>query len=252
MTVKVQDLNNEIRSLLKQFKLPDIYEKYDEEILAAVDKNLGYREFLHRLLKIEEDGKKKRLTQRNINKACFDSNKTIESFDFSFPKNINRSKILDLLTLSFMDKKENLVFLGPPGVGKSHLAVSIGMKACECGKTVLFSNAIELVEDLHNAIMSGTLKQKFSRLSKIDLLIIDDIGYLKMDKEKESIFFQLIRQRYEKSSLIVTTNLPFNRWDEIFTSELAASAVLDRLLHHSHVISITGDSYRVNRQFEED
>jgi len=184
MTVKVQDLNNEIRSLLKQFKLPDIYEKYDEEILAAVDKNLGYREFLHRLLKIEEDGKKKRLTQRNIKKACFDSNKTIESFDFSFPKNINRSKILDLLTLSFMDKKENLVFLGPPGVGKSHLAVSIGMKACECGKTVLFSNAIELVEDLHNAIMSGTLKQKFSRLSKIDLLIIDDIGYLKMDKEK--------------------------------------------------------------------
>jgi DNA replication protein DnaC len=151
-----------------------------------------------------------------------------------------------------MDKEENLIFLGPPGVGKSHLAVSVGMKACECGKTVLFSNAIELVEDLHNAIISGTLKQKFSRLSKVDLLIIDDIGYLKMDKEKESIFFQLIRQRYEKSSLIVTTNLPFNRWDEIFTSELAASAVLDRLLHHSHVISITGDSYRVNRQFEED
>jgi DNA replication protein DnaC len=251
MTVKVNQLNTEIRSLLKQFKLPDIYEKYDEEVQAAIDKKLGYREFLYRLLKIEEEGKKKRLKERNIKKACFDGYKTIEDFDFNFPNSINQPKILDLSTLSFMDKSENLVFVGPPGVGKSHLAVSLGLKACESGKSVLFVNAIDLVDDLYNAIKNGTLKQKFVRLSKIDLIIIDDIGYLKMDKEKESIFFQLIRQRYEKSSLIVTTNLPFNRWDEIFTSELAASAVLDRLLHHSHVISITGDSYRVNRHIEE-
>ena len=251
MTVKVNQLNTEIRSLLKQFKLPDIYEKYDEEVQAAIDAKLGYREFLYRLLKIEEEGKKKRLKERNIKKACFDGYKTIEAFDFNFPNSINQSKILDLATLSFMDKSENLVFVGPPGVGKSHLAVSLGLKACESGKSVLFVNAIDLVDDLYSAIKAGTLKQKFVRLSKIDLIIIDDIGYLKMDKEKESIFFQLIRQRYEKSSLIVTTNLPFNRWDEIFTSELAASAVLDRLLHHSHVISITGDSYRVNRHIKE-
>ena len=125
------------------------------------------------------------------------------------------------------------------------------MKACEKGKSVLFVNAIDLMDELYNAISLGTLKQKFIKLSKIDLLIIDDMNYLKMDKEKESIFFQLIRQRYEKSSLIITTNLPFNKWDEIFTSELAATAVLDRLLHHSHVISITGDSHRVNRHFKE-
>jgi len=125
------------------------------------------------------------------------------------------------------------------------------MKACEKGKSVLFVNAIDLMDELYNSISLGTLKQKFIKLSKVNLLIIDDIGYLKMDKEKESIFFQLIRQRYEKSSLIVTTNLPFNKWDEIFTSELAATAVLDRLLHHSHIISITGDSHRVNRHFKE-
>jgi len=252
MTAKPSDLNLQIRSLLKQFKLPDIYEKYDQEVQTAIDKNIGYREFLHRLLKIEEEGKKRRLAERNIKKACFDRIKSIEDFDFNFPDSINRTKILDLATLSFMDKNENLVFIGPPGVGKSHLAIAIGLKACEKGKSVLFVNAIELVDDLYDAIQAGTLKQKFVKLSKIDLIIIDDIGYLKMDKEKESIFFQLIRQRYEKSSLIVTTNLPFNRWDEIFTSELAASAVLDRLLHHSHVISITGDSYRVNRHIEED
>lgn len=251
MAAKTSELNIEIRNLLKQFKLPDIYERYDEEIQAAADSNIGYREFLYRLLKIEEKGKKRRLTERNIKKACFDKPKSIEGFDFNFPDSINKSKILDLATLSFMDKNENLVFIGPPGVGKSHLAVAVGLKACEKGKSVLFVNAIELVDDLYNAIQAGTLKQKFAKLSKIDLIIIDDIGYLKMDKEKESIFFQLIRQRYEKSSLIVTTNLPFNRWDEVFTSELAASAVLDRLLHHSHVISITGDSYRVNRHIEE-
>ncbi len=251
MTAKTSELNLEIRRLLKQFKLPDIYERYDQEVQAAIDNNIGYREFLYKLLKIEVEGKKRRLTERNIKKACFDRLKSIEDFDFHFPGSINKSKILDLATLSFMDKNENLVFIGPPGVGKSHLAVAIGLKACEKGKSVLFVNAIELVDDLYNAIQNGTLKQKFVKLSKIDLIIIDDIGYLKMDKEKESIFFQLIRQRYEKSSLIVTTNLPFNRWDEIFTSELAASAVLDRLLHHSHVISITGDSYRVNRHIEE-
>lgn len=251
MAVKINEINTEIRSLLKQFKLPDIYEKYDNEVQAAIDSNLGYREFLYRLLKIEEEGKRCRLKEKNIKKACFDGYKTIEDFDFNFPNSINQSKILDLTTLSFMDKNQNLVFIGPPGVGKSHLAVAIGLKACESGKSVLFVNAIELVDDLYNAIKAGTLKQKFAKLSKIDLIIIDDIGYLKMDKEKESIFFQLIRQRYEKSSLIVTTNLPFNRWDEIFTSELAASAVLDRLLHHSHIISITGDSYRVNRHMEE-
>jgi DNA replication protein DnaC len=104
---------------------------------------------------------------------------------------------------------------------------------------------------LSECLEKGTLRQRLKKLSKVDLLIIDDLGYLKMDKEKESIFFQLIRQRYEKKSLIVTTNLPFNRWDEIFTNELAAAAVLDRLLHHAHVISISGDSYRVNKKLEE-
>jgi DNA replication protein DnaC len=244
-------MNSEINRLLKQFKLPDIHDRYDDEVQAAVENNIGHREFLYKILKVEEQGKMDRLRIKNIKNAHFDSQKTIDEFDFNFPENINKTEVIDLLTLSFMDKKENIIFIGPPGLGKSHLSVSIGMKACEKGKSVFFVNAIDLMDDLYNAIRLGTLKQKFNKLSKVDLLIIDDMGYLKMDKEKESIFFQLIRQRYEKSSLIVTTNLPFNKWDEIFTSELAATAVLDRLLHHSHIISITGDSHRVNRHFKE-
>lgn len=244
-------MNTEINRLLKQFKLPDMYDRYSDEVQSAVENNIGHREFLYKLLKVEEQGKMNRLRIRNIKNAHFDSQKTIEDFDFNFPKNINKTEVIDLITLSFMDKKENIVFIGPPGLGKSHLSVSIGMKACEKGKSVLFVNAIDLMDELYAAIGVGNLKQKFIKLSKVDLLIIDDVGYLKMNKEKESIFFQLIRQRYEKKSLILTTNLPFDKWDEIFTSELAATAVLDRLLHHAHVISITGDSHRVNRHFEE-
>jgi len=246
------DINTDIQMLLKQFKLPDMNDRYDEEIQAAIENKLSYREFLYKLLKVEEDGKMERLRLRNIKNAHFDSLKTMDDFDFSFPESINQSKIQDFETLSFMDKKENLVFVGPPGVGKSHLVTSIGIKACEHGKTVLFVNAIDLMNDLHKARTEGTLKQNLIKLSKVNLLIIDEVGYLKMDKENESIFFQLIRQRYEKSSLIITTNLTFNRWDEVFTSELAATAILDRLLHHSHVISITGDSYRVKRHLEEE
>jgi DNA replication protein DnaC len=240
-----ENIDFEITRLLKQFKLPDILRSYDEEIQMAINDNVSPREFLYRLLKIEEVGKRSRLKEKNIKNAGFEIHTTFEEFDFKFQPSINENKIRDLGTLNFIAKKENLVFIGPPGVGKSHLSTAIGIRACEQGKTVLFKNAIELVDNLYEAYVEGTLKTAFKMLSTIDLLIIDDLGYLKMNKEKESIFFQLIRQRYEKSSLIITTNLPFNRWDEVFTSEVAATAVLDRILHHCHVISITGNSYRV-------
>lgn len=240
-------VDEDIKRLLKQFKLPDILAAYDDEIKNAADIGISHRELLHRLLKIEEKGKNKRLAEKNIKNVKFDSYKTIEEFNFKFQPSLNESKIKDLATLSFLDKKENVVFIGPPGVGKSHLSTSLGIKACERGKTVLFVNAIEFMDTLEKAYIDGSLKQQFKKLSRLDLLIIDELGYLKLDKEKESIFFQLIRHRYEKNSLILTTNLPFSQWGEIFTSEVAATAVLDRLLHHAHVISITGDTYRVNR-----
>ena len=119
------------------------------------------------------------------------------------------------------------------------------MKACEAGKKVLFVNAVEFISELAKNAANGTLKTLFKKLARIDLIAIDELGYLKMDKEKESLFFQFIRHRYEKNALIITTNLPFERWGEIFTSQLAATAILDRLVHHSHIVSITGDSYRV-------
>ncbi|MBM7616352.1 IS21-like element helper ATPase IstB [Alkaliphilus hydrothermalis] len=237
-----------LENLLKKFKLLDIRDKYEEEIQLAIEKNLSYREFLANLLMIEEMGKKERLKMRNVKAANFESLKTLDQFDFSFPKTINMAKIKDLQTLTFLEKKENVILIGPPGVGKSHIATSLGIRACEEGKKVLFIPATRLIDELDAAYERKTLKQAFKRLSKIDLLIVDELGHMKLDKEKESIFFQLIRQRYEKNSLIITTNLPLGSWDEIFTSKLAATAILDRLVHHCHIISITGDSYRVKGQ----
>jgi DNA replication protein DnaC len=234
-----------IHEQLKQFKLVDMRERYQEIINEAINEKLGYKDFLIRLIQIEEEGKQKRLEKRLILKAGFDFIKTLDDIEYSFNESINYQKIKELGTLSFMERNENIIIIGPPGVGKSMIATGIGINACKAGKTVMFVNAKELMDKLSDSLIKNTLKQSLRALSKVQLLVIDELSYLKMDKEKESIFFQVIRQRYEKSSLIITTNLPISRWNEVFTGQLAATAILDRLVHHCHVISITGDSFRV-------
>ena len=144
-----------------------------------------------------------------------------------------------------MKSNENILIIGPPGVGKSMIATGIGMKACSAGEKVLFTNAKELLDRLCLEAASGSLRATLEAMDKVRLLIIDELSYIRMDKERESLFFQVIRRRYEKNSLIITTNLPVGRWDELFTDALAATAILDRVLHHCHVISISGDSYRI-------
>lgn len=234
-----------IHEQLKLFKLVDMRERYQEIIDEAINEKLGYKDFLIRLIQIEEEGKQKRLEKRLILKAGFDFIKTLDDIEYSFNESINYQKIKELGTLSFMERNENIIIIGPPGVGKSMIATGIGVNACKAGKTVMFVNAKELMDKLSDSLVKNTLKQTLRALNKIELLVIDELSYLKMDKEKESIFFQVIRQRYEKNSLIITTNLPMSRWDEVFTGQLAATAILDRLVHHCHVISITGDSFRV-------
>ena len=234
-----------IHEQLKQFKLVDMRERYQEIVDEAINEKLGYKDFLIRLIQIEEEGKQKRLEERLILKAGFDFIKTLDDIEYSFNESINYQKIKELGTLSFMERNENIIIIGPPGVGKSMIATGIGINACKAGKTVMFVNAKELMDKLSDSLIKNTLKQTLRALSKVELLVIDELSYLKMDKEKESIFFQVIRQRYEKNSLIITTNLPMSRWDEVFTGQLAATAILDRLVHHCHVISITGDSFRV-------
>ncbi|MEW8963523.1 IS21-like element helper ATPase IstB [Paraclostridium dentum] len=252
MKHKINTSPDHIKSLLKQFKLLDIQLNYEAEIAYAIENSLGHREFLGRLLDIEAKGKKERNAERNIKAAKFEGIKTLDGFDFTFPTKINEAKIRDLETLSFINNKENVILIGPPGVGKSHIAISLGVLACQSGSKVLFTTAHEFMDTLYKSYIQGTLENKFKAMSKIDLIIIDELGHFQMDKEKESIFFQIIRQRYEKGSLIITTNIPISNWDKIFTSKLAATAILDRLMHHCHLISITGDSYRVKGKNKEE
>lgn len=241
----VKQSDTYIKEQLKHFKMVDMREQYSRIIDEAIDEKLGYKEFLVRLIQVEEEGKKSRLSNRLLVSAKFDFIKTLDEIEYSFNPTMNFQQIKELGTLSFMERNENIIIIGPPGVGKSMIATGIGINACNAGKRVLFVNAKELMDDLLESAKKGQLQSYLKRLNKVELLIIDELSYIKMDKEKESIFFQVIRQRYEKRSLIITTNLPLGKWDELFTGQLAATAILDRLVHHCHVLSITGDSFRV-------
>ena len=234
-----------IEAMMKQFKLVDMREQFRDLIHEAESSGMGYEDFLVRLLAVEEEGKRGRRIEKLRQNACFEAEKRLDEIDYSFNPSLDRDRIIDLGGLGFLEACENIIIIGPPGVGKSMIATGIGMNAVSAGYKVLFANAKELVDQLYERMQEGTLRETLEKLNKIPLLIIDELSYIKMDRERESLFFQVIRQRYEKNSLIITTNLPMGRWDELFTGKLAATAILDRLVHHCHILSITGDSYRV-------
>ena len=218
-------------------------------LLAEAEANeMSYLSFADRLAEHELIQRQDKRIRRNRKMAAFPAEKRLEGFDYRHQTTITKRQVNALLDFQFIDERNNLVFIGPPGVGKTHLAIGIGYKAVEAGYRVLFRNALDLVEELELAEMKGELKKRVSALAKYDLLIIDELGYLPMTRQARYNLFQLINSLYEYRSIILTTNKDFTSWGEFFHDDNVAVPIIDRVIHHSHIFMLGGESYRLKQK----
>ena len=227
---------------LKLSTVPHIYQDLAKK--SATSK-LSYEEFLALLLEQEVSQKTESSVQRRVSTAKFPFVKTLEEFDFSFQPTLNEKEICRLATLDFIDNKENILLLGPPGVGKSHLAIALGIKACSARLRIYFTTAQSLIKELSIAEKEGALVDKLAYFSRLHLLIIDEMGYMPISNHDANLLFQLIAIRYEKGSLILTSNFNFDEWGRFFPDSVVAAAIIDRLVHHAHIFFVSGHSYRL-------
>ena len=233
---------------LTRLKLVATRERLDGLLQEAARKGLGYMDFLDLVLSEEAQSKDLKRTRMGIQIAHFPVVRRLEDFDFSLQPSIDPKLIRELETGRFIANGENVLLLGPPGVGKTHLAIGLGRKVIELGASALFVPALGLVAQLMRAESEGHLEERLAHLTKPKLLIIDELGYLPFERRAAHLLFQLVNRRYERGSLVLTSNQPVGNWGEVFGDAVLATAILDRLLHHSHVITIKGESYRLREK----
>ena len=235
----------ELTSLLERMKMEHLLAQLDGVCEHAAKGDLDYKGFLTQALEAEWRGRHQRGVESRLKLARLPWVKTLDQFDFEFQPSIDRRQVRELAGLSFVERAENVVLLGPPGVGKTHLAIALGVKAVEAGHTVLFLALESLMGRLVGARHENRLERTLQQLAYPRVLMLDELGYLPLTREEASLFFRLLVRRYERASLIVTSNKPFGRWGEVFGDDVVAAAMIDRLVHHAEVVSLKGDSYRL-------
>jgi len=230
---------------LKTLKLPTFLREYEKQARQCATEGLDHVQFLARLVEMEMIDRERRMVERRIKAAKFPAAKSLDSFDFKVIPKLNKMQVLELARCEWIERRENVIALGPSGTGKTHVALGLGLAACQKGLPVRFITAATLVSELMEARDERRLLRLQKQLANVKLLIIDELGFVPLSKTGAELLFELISQRYERGATMITSNLPFDEWTETFGTERLTGALLDRLTHHVNILEMNGESYRL-------
>lgn len=239
---------DKITDFLTILRLPGIKETLDDKLIRAEKEEITYQDLIYDLLKVEVEQKQEKARLRRLKQSRLNPIKTVDSFNYEFQTSVSQRQVKQLLDFEWLEQAFNLIFLGPPGVGKTHLANAIGLEAVNTGYKVIFISMDDLIMTLKTSEVTKKSRLLLKKIKKVDLLIVDELGYLPVNKQEANDFFQLINELYEQTSIILTSNKSLGKWGEVLGDQVITTAILDRLMHHSEIFNLSGKSYRLEHR----